>query len=111
MADHAWVSEPTPQVPPCFVRIRLALLIELALTAECPGFLSPVIRVHRSLLRSANLPSSSCSPSPCARLSRAPTTTEAPPSVSPISDHRGEPGSVPGRRSEFPCSDFQPSCL
>ena len=28
-------------------------------------------------------------PSPCARLSRAPTTTEAPPSVSPISDHRG----------------------
>src|SRR5438552_18973031 len=88
----------------------LTLLIELALNAEYPDFFSPVIRVHRSLLRSANLPSSSCSPSPCARLSRAQTTTEAPPSVSPISDHRGEPSSVLGRRSEFPCSDFQPVC-
>ena len=51
-----------------------------------------------------------CFPSPCAWLSRARTTTEAPPSVSSISDHRSEPGSVPGRRSEFPCSDFQPLC-
>jgi hypothetical protein len=82
------VSHP-PQVPPCFVRMCLTLLIELALNAEYPGLFRLVIRVHRSLLRSANLPSSSCFPSPCARLSRAPTTTEAPPSVSSISDHRG----------------------
>ncbi len=42
------------------------------------------------------------------RCSRAPTTTKAPPLVSSISGRRGEPSSVLGKRSKFPCSDFQP---
>ena len=104
VAEHAKVSEPTPHVLPTVVGMRLAPLIEFALNAEYPSLIGWVIRVHRSFPRHASLPSS-CSPSPCARLSRAPTTTGAPPSVSSISGRRGEPNSELGRRSEFPRSD------
>ena len=83
IANCAAVSKPTPQVSPCKVWVRLALLIKFALHAEYPNFIGLAIRVHRYLLRHANL-SSSCSPSPCARFSRARTTTGTPPSVSPV---------------------------
>ena len=66
----------------------MAPLIELALNVEYPSLVGLMIRVHESFLRHANL-SSSCFPSPCARLSRAPTTTEAPSSVVPLSGRRG----------------------
>jgi hypothetical protein len=95
--------------PEDIVKAGLPPLIEFALNAEYPSLVGLVIRVHRSFLRRTSL-SSSCFPSPCARLSRAPTTTEAPPSVSSVSGRRGEPSSVLGRRAEFPCSDLQPSC-
>lgn len=97
-------AKPAPHVPPIVVGICLAPLIEFALNAEYPNFVCLVIYVHSSLLRHASLPSS-CFPSPCTRLSRAPTTTEAPPSVSSVSGRRGEPSSELGRRSKFPRSD------
>src|ERR1700694_2493193 len=50
VADHARVGKPTPQIPPYFVRMCLASLIELALNAEYPGFFGLMIHVHRSLL-------------------------------------------------------------
>jgi hypothetical protein len=64
--------------------ICLALLIEPALNVEYPSLIGLIIHVHRLLPRHADPPSSSCFPSPRARLSRALTTTKAPPSVSSI---------------------------
>ena len=56
--------------------------------AVAASLIGLTICVHRSILRNASL-SSSCFPSPCTRLSRAQTTTEAPPSVSSVSGRRG----------------------
>lgn len=83
MAKHAGIDKPPPHIPPSLVGMCPTPLIEFALNAEYPS-IGLGIRVHRSFLRLALL-SSSCFPSPCARLSRAPTTTEAPPSVPSIS--------------------------
>ena len=88
VAKHCGVGEPTPHVPPCIVGICLAPLIEFALNAEYPSLIDLMIHVHGSFLRRTSL-SSSCFPSPCAWFSHAPTTAEAPPSVSPFSGRRG----------------------
>lgn len=88
VAQYAKVGHPAPHVAPLIAGSRLTPLIEFALNVEYPGLVGLMIRVHRSLLRLAS-PSSSYFPSPCAWLSHAPTTTEAPPLVSSVSGRRG----------------------
>ena len=88
MAQYAEVGHPTPHVAPLIAGIGLTPLVEFALNAEYPALIGLMIHVHRSLLRLAS-PPPSYFPSPCARLSRAPTTTEVPPLVSSVSGHRG----------------------
>ena len=88
MPQYAEVSHPTPRVAPLIVGTRLTPLVEFALNVEYPDLIGLTIHVHRSLLRRAS-PPSPYFPSPCARLSRAPTTMEVPPLVSSVSGHRG----------------------
>src|SRR5262249_36950605 len=82
-----------------------APLIELALNAEEPSLISPFIRVHGCFLRHHSL-SVPCPPSPCARLSRAPTTTRAPPLDPPSPVSAASSGPFPSNGSRFPCSGF-----
>jgi hypothetical protein len=65
-----------------------APLIKLMLNAEEPSFVSSFIRVHGCFLRHHSL-SIPCPPLPCTRLSRAPTTTQAPPLAAVFAGLRG----------------------
>jgi hypothetical protein len=77
-AQIAAIDYPIPQFPIATRGIIPAPLIKLVLNAEEPSLIASSIRVHGCFLRPHCL-SVPCLPSPCTRLSRAPTITQAPP--------------------------------